>query len=141
MLEELQTWIAGHQALLTYLGFASLAIFLGSLLVIPWLVAQIPADYFSHEHREPARWKTLHPVFRYTILILKNAVGLILLTAGVAMLVLPGQGLLSIFLGLLLMDYPGKFGLERRIISRPKLLQLVNWLRARQHKPPLKITH
>lgn len=140
MLDLLHAWIAEHQTALTYLGFVSLVIFIGSLAVIPWLVAQIPADYFSHERREPTRWKELHPVFRYTILILKNTVGLILLMAGVVMLVLPGQGLLSIFLGLMLMDYPGKFQLERKIISRPKLLQLINWLRAKQHKPPLQIT-
>ena len=35
-----------------------------------------------------------------------------------------GQGLLSIFLGLILMDYPDKFQLERKIVSRAKLLRL-----------------
>jgi len=71
------------------------------------------------------------------ILVLKNLVGLTLLLSGFAMLMLPGQGLLGILLGLILMDYPGKFQLERKIVSRPKLLHFINWLRRKQNKPPL----
>jgi len=137
MLETLSQWIAGHHLLLTTLGFGSLLVFIGSLFFLPWLIARIPADYFCHERREPAPWKQLHPLARFAVLLLKNLVGLALLLAGVAMLLLPGQGWLSIFLGLILMDYPGKFQLERQIVSRPKLLQLINWLRRRQNQPPL----
>ncbi len=140
MLDFLYKLIDEYEMILTFMGVASVLIFIASLVVTPWLVAQIPSDYFSHMRREPPRWKELHPIFRYMILILKNTVGLVLLLAGVMMLVLPGQGLLSIFLGLILMDYPGKFQLERKIISRPKLLRLINWLRAKQQKPPLEIT-
>jgi hypothetical protein len=54
------------------------------------------------------------------------------------MLVLPGQGILTIATGLLLMDYPGKFRLERRIVATPMVLKGLNWLRAKANQPPLK---
>jgi len=137
MFDTLNNWISNHHLLLGLIGFGSLIVFVGSLVFLPWLVAQIPADYFCHNRREPAQWKQLHPLIRYVILVLKNLVGLTLLLSGFAMLMLPGQGLLGILLGLILMDYPGKFQLERKIVSRPKLLRFINWLRRKQNKPPL----
>lgn len=140
MLEALQPWMAQNPQLLTLLGIGSLVMLIASLALLPWLAARIPADYFAHDQREPTRWKRLHPVFRLVVLMLKNAFGLLLLLAGMAMLVLPGQGLLSILLGLMLMDYPGKFQLERWIVSRPGLLRLINWLRRKRHRPPLIVS-
>ena len=137
MLETLSQWIDEYQTLLAGIGFGSLILFIASLFFLPWLVAQIPVDYFAHKRREPPQWKQLHPLFRYGTLVLKNIVGLILLLAGFAMILLPGPGWLSVFLGLILMDYPGKFQLERKIVSRPKLLRFINWLRRKQHRPPL----
>lgn len=137
MFDALYQWIAEHRMLVTGLGFSSLIVFIATLLFLPWLVARIPADYFSHNRREPAQWKQIHPLFRFAILLLKNIAGLALLLAGIAMLLLPGQGWLSILLGLMLMDYPGKFQLERQIVSRPRLLRFINWLRRKQKKPPL----
>lgn len=137
MLDTLSQWITEHHVLLVGIGFSSLIIFIISLIFLPWLVAQIPSNYFTHKRREPSQWKQLHPLFRYMILVLKNIVGLTILLAGFAMIILPGQGWLSIFLGLVLMDYPGKFQLERRIISQPKLFRFLNWLRRKQKQPPL----
>jgi len=137
MIETFYQWILHNEILLTGIGLSSLILSIASLLLLPWLVAQIPYDYFAHEDREPPRWKQFHPVFRAMVLLLKNITGFTLLLAGVAMLVLPGQGLLSILMGLVLMDYPGKFHFERKIVSRPKLLKFINWLRKKQHQPPL----
>ena len=137
MFSILNQWIGENQMLLTGIGISSLLLSIASLILLPWLVAQIPYDYFAHDRREPTKWKELHPLFRFTVLLLKNIVGFTLLLAGVAMLVLPGQGLLSILMGLVLMDYPGKFRFERKIVSRPKLLQFINWLRRKQKQPPL----
>ena len=55
------------------------------------------------------------------------------------MLFIPGQGLLTIAIGLLLMDYPGKFTLERKIASNPKIFNGLNWLRAKVRARPLEI--
>ncbi len=137
MFSVLSQWIDENQMVLTSIGVTSLIISVASLILLPWLVAQIPYDYFAHDRREPHKWKELHPVLRLIILVLKNITGLTLLLAGVAMLLLPGQGLLSILMGLILMDYPGKFQFERKIVSRPKLLRFINWLRRKQKQPPL----
>ena len=139
MFNTLEQWINSNQGLLTAIGVTSLFVSIASLLLLPWLVAQIPHDYFAHDRREPPKWKELHPLFRFAVLLLKNIVGFTLLLAGIAMLILPGQGLLSILMGLVLMDYPGKFQFERKIVSRPKLLQFINWLRRKQKQPPLTL--
>ncbi len=137
MFDALRHWMAENEMLLGFIGVTSVIFFIASLFFLPWLVAQIPSDYFSTKRRKPAQWKQIHPVLRYAVLVLKNLVGVIILLAGIIMLLTPGQGLLSILLGLMLMDYPGKFTLERQIITRLKLLRLINWLRRRQKKPPL----
>jgi hypothetical protein len=61
--------------------------------------------------------------------VLKNALGVVLLLGGIVMLFLPGQGLLTMFLGIVLMDFPGKFRLERYLISRGPVLKSINWIR------------
>ena len=72
-------------------------------------------------------------------LVAKNIAGLIFILAGMAMLVLPGQGLISILLGLSLTNFPGKYRLERFLISRPAILRSVNWIRRKADKDPLII--
>ncbi|MEN8146716.1 MAG: PGPGW domain-containing protein [Campylobacterota bacterium] len=139
MFSILNQWIDQNQMLLTGIGISSLILSVASLILLPWLVAQIPYDYFAHDRREPSKWKELHPIFRFAVLVVKNILGFTLLLAGIAMLLLPGQGLLSILMGLVLMDYPGKFRFERKIVSRPKLLQFINWLRRKQKQPPLTL--
>jgi len=56
-----------------------------------------------------------------------------------AMLVLPGQGLLTMFISLMLLDFPGKRRLEQSIVRRPIILRSINWLRERHHRPPLEL--
>ena len=60
-----------------------------------------------------------------------------LIMGGILMLVLPGQGLLTILVGLMLSDYPGKFKLEKRIIKTNLVLKTINWYRTKSNIPPL----
>lgn len=125
-----------------YLGWLALlsgATFVGSLLVIPWLVIRIPCDYFVLEKRRPGFWAQWHPLLRLVLVTLKNMLGLILIMAGVVMLILPGQGLLTILLGVVLMNFPGKYRLERFLISRPPVLRALNWIRFRAGAPELTL--
>lgn len=46
--------------------------------------------------------------FRSARWLVKNVFGFVLIVAGIVMLVTPGQGLLTIFLGLAIADWPGK---------------------------------
>ncbi len=136
-LSNLFDWLSDHQHVLGLMGVISVIIFIGSILILPWLVSLIPADYFDHESREPSRWVKAHPIIRWSVFFLKNLLGLILLIAGLIMLVIPGQGVLSILIALILLDYPGKYRFERWIISRPSLLHLINRLRVKWGKPAL----
>lgn len=136
-MKALMDLLAEHQYLLWWMGVGSAFVFVISLLSLPWLVAQIPDDYFVPKKRRPTQWKTRQPLIRLIILIGKNCLGYMLLLGGILMLFLPGQGLLTMITGLLLIDYPGKFRLERKIVNTPTVLKSLNWLRAKAHKPPL----
>ena len=136
-MSELFGWISDHQQLLVWAGIVSLIVFILSLLALPWLVAQIPEDYFLPKKRQPTQWKKLHPVIRLLALMGKNLIGYGLIVAGVLMLFLPGQGVLTLVMGLLLVDYPGKFRLERKLVKTPAIFNSLNWLRRKAKKPPL----
>jgi len=112
--------------------------FIGSLLFVPWAVVRIPADYFHYSRRHRVPWANYHPALRLFLLLGKNLLGLMLVLAGVAMLVLPGQGLLTILIGLLFMDFPGKYRCERWLVTRKRVLQAINWLRHKRHQLPLR---
>jgi len=135
MLAGLEGWAEG----LGWLAAVSALTLVGSLVVIPLVAARIPADYFCAHRRGRTLWRRRRPVLRLCVLILKNILGLVLFLAGVLMLFLPGQGLLTIFLGIMLMDFPGKYRLERYIISRGPVLRGINWLRRRSGVPPLEV--
>ncbi|UCD27426.1 MAG: hypothetical protein JSV03_09880 [Planctomycetota bacterium] len=133
-------WIGDHKVLLGWLATLSLVTFIGTLIVIPILVIRIPENYFMERrhHRLPC-WER-HPVLRLAGVILKNAAGWLFIATGIAMLVLPGQGIITIVVGLILSDFPGKFRLERWLASRRLLIRAMNWTRSRAGRPPLQVT-
>ena len=139
IIQTILEWLMAHQYLLGWIGVISFLVFSLSLLSLPWLVAMIPEDYFLSQKRKRAILK--NEVFGtwIVIFILKNSIGLLLVTGGVLMLFLPGQGVLTIIAGLIMTDYPGKFELERRIVSNKKILEKLNWLRNKANQPNLKV--
>ena len=123
---------------LLFLGILSAVFFVGSLIVIPILLVRLPVDYF--DERQPRVWLQGYPsVIRVTTFVLKNLVGAVFVLAGIAMLVLPGQGILTILIGLSIVDFPGKRRLERSLLGRPTVLNAINTIRAKFGKPPLVI--
>ncbi len=109
-----------------------------SILIVGVMIVKIPANYFSSHYQQDflpnSSWVT-----RWGATIAKNLVGAVLVAAGIVMLIGPGQGILTILVGLILMDIPGKRPLEARIIKRPTVLAAVNKLRAKYDKPELVI--
>jgi hypothetical protein len=105
-------------------------------VLLPIVVVRLPADYFVASRRElaaersPAAWLWF---------VLRNLLGIALLGAGIALLFLPGQGVLTMFAGLLLLDVPGKRAVELRIVRRPAILAEINALRAKHGKAPLAV--
>ncbi len=106
---------------------------LASMLAIPWLVVRMPVDYF-HQPSRPVRYRG---PLAWLLWVIRNALALVLLAAGVLMLVLPGQGILTILIALMVSTFPGKYRLERAIMRRPGVLRSVNWIRRRYRRPPL----
>ncbi len=132
-------WIDHHELLVFALSIASVVVFVGSLLLMPALVVRIPADYFANDKRSPSRWTGMNPVARLVLRIGKNMLGYVFILAGVAMLALPGQGVLTIVLGVLLVDGPGKYRFERWLVRRRWVHRPINWLRRRRGCEPLNL--
>jgi len=105
---------------------------------LSWFIAKIPEDYFVAETKKKSAWAHLGSFYKFSILIIKNILGLVLFVGGLMMLLLPGQGLLTILAGLILMDYPKKFQLERKLIAIPSVFSTMNWIRRKSNKRPLR---
>lgn len=116
----------------------SLVALVFSMFALPIVVARLPADYFSQPRR--SRWAENHgsPGARLALGFAKNALGAVLVVLGIMMLVTPGQGLLTLLIGLLLMNFPGKYQLERWLVLRPGVLRALNWIRKRRGCPPFE---
>jgi hypothetical protein len=113
--------------------------FVGTLVALPVVVAQLPADYFRRDHHHTSRHHKQSVALRLLGLLGKNLLGIVLVCTGVAMLVLPGQGMLTILIGLMLINFPGKRALEQRLVRQPPVLQAMNWMRAKAHQPALEL--
>jgi hypothetical protein len=110
---------------------------LSAALVVAALVS-LPATFFLRRpERSPSGGR--HPAIRWTGLVLKNAIGWVLIVIGLIMALpgVPGQGLLTLLIGLTIADFPGKHRLERAILARPGVLGRINAVRARFGRPPL----
>ena len=121
------------------LAWISVSLLIISIAVIPWIVIKIPQNYFHEHYRVRAAKQSNHPIMAQFFTGLKNVIGFLFVVLGVLMLVLPGQGILTILMGLFMMNFPGKYRLERKIVSAPKVLQSLNWIRAKANKPPLML--
>jgi len=137
-INSLILWFSDHPGVLIGLGASSILIFVISILGISWFVAQIPEDYFLSSKRKPSKWQEQKPILRLAVLFGKNIIGVSLIIGGLLMLVLPGQGLLTIVTGLLLINYPGKYKLEQKLVAIPSVFRALNWIRVKANKPPLK---
>ena len=97
---------------------------------------RLPEDYLVNDGQ--AGWLDKQPaVVRWGLRIFKNLLGVVLVILGIVMLVLPGQGILSIVLGLSLVDFPGRHALQCKLIRRPKVIDSINWIRRKFQRPPL----
>ena len=131
-IDQLVKVIEGNSILFMVMTCFSLATFLGSIVAIPWVVCKMPVDYFVQ--------KQLHWV-RLLALILRNCMGFVFVAACILMLVTPGQGMLTILVGLLIMSYPGKTKIERRILTVRGLRRTLNWVRKKQGCSPMIFEH
>ena len=133
-------FIQTHETVLLWMGVSSLITFIATLIVVPLLVVRIPPDYFVLALRQRPILISLHPVMQLALKIGRNMLGFIFIGVGIILLVLPGQGVLTILVGIMLMNFPGKDRLVRWIVSRELVLRSINWIRRRARKPSLSMT-
>jgi len=114
----------------------SVIFLLAVLFVVPLMVISLPVDYFASEKADGLFKKFKYPL-NILILSVKNVAGIILFCIGVILLFIPGQGLLTIFTGLMLMNFPGKRKLLLSIVRRKPVLKTINWIRLKAGKEPI----
>lgn len=136
-METILGWISAvhgfaqkNPTVLWTLGIGSGALVVISLALTPLVVRLLPRDYFLKERQHTHIRQ--HPLAHTC----QQAAGLLLLTLGLLMLVLPGQGLLTILASLFVLDFPGKIALLRSLIKRFHLLPVLNRIRSRHGLPP-----
>lgn len=127
-MDTIESWV-DLPALLWGLGGFSVVAVVGSIVLLPRYLAQFPADFLKAGDRQQhsVAWR-----------VVRNVLGVLLVLLGIAMLLLPGQGLITLLVGVLLVDFPGKQRLVQRILGGPKILKAVNKMREKSGSPPLE---
>jgi hypothetical protein len=105
-----------------------------SLLVLPIILARIPPNHFVKVEPNMQRWS-----LGWFYQICRNLFGGVLLLLGIAMLVLPGQGVLTILVALFFLEFPGKRRVVLWLLRHSRVRNTVNKLRKRQGCEPLQL--
>jgi hypothetical protein len=118
----------------------SVVTFVLSIAATVVVLVKLPDTYFKAEHGREF-WVEHHPALRWGGLVVKNLLGLTLVLFGIVMSLpgVPGQGVLTILMGVMLLDFPGKRRLELKLVRRPKVLRAINGIRRRFDRPPLQL--
>ena len=139
--EKIILWSSINSDLLFLLGSLSIFVLIISVFMMVLIISFLPEDYFKSENRNliSSVQNSRYPLLKLLVLITKNFFGVLLLLSGILMLVLPGQGILTIITGLVFMDYPGKYKFERKLLRQKGVINSINWIRSRLSKPSLKV--
>lgn len=131
-------WLDAHAGWAWALGAtSSVTVFLG-VVAVPMVVARMPADAFmagADAARADPRASGAAPRLRS---FARHLSGALLLVSGVAMLVLPGPGLLTIALSMMLLDVPGKRAVVRRLVQLAPVRMGLAWMRRRAGAEPFR---
>jgi hypothetical protein len=114
--------------------------FFANLGIVSLILVKIPADHFS-KSRKTKFWAGPRPWLHAAKVVGKNIGGILLVALGVVLSLpgVPGQGLLTVLLGIMLLDFPGRHRLEQKLLSKPSILNSINKLRDRFGKKPLEL--
>ncbi len=119
-------------------GLLFLVTFTITLAVVSFILVKLPSTYFQKDHPREF-WSDRHSGIRFLGVFAKNVLGVLLVALGIVMSIpgVPGQGILTILLGIMLLDFPGKRSFENKLVSRPQVFKTINKLRHRFGKPGL----
>lgn len=123
-------WTVG----LTVVGVAA------SVAISVFVLVRLPPDFFQRPANERF-FRNMRPPWRQLALVGKNLLGVAIVVVGVALSVpgVPGQGVLTILLGLMLLDFPGRARLELAILHLPAVRKGVDRVRIRFGKARLDL--
>ncbi len=122
LLEQLN----GQEALISAIIVLSVILLLATLFATPWLLARLPADYFSREQPLKYAERSVRSAF---VFVLRNVAGVLIFLFGVLLIVTPGPGLVFMVIGLIICDFPKKHRLMQAFVSKPSVLSALNWAR------------
>lgn len=117
----------------------ALAMFLISTAVALGLLLRIPEDYFVDVDKPPhSDSSTGH---HWLIVVARNALAIPVIIVGIILSLpgVPGPGVVTILLGIMLLVFPGKRRLEKRLVRIQSVRNTVNRIRLRFGKPPLRM--
>ena len=131
-----QLWDYCTQPLvLTTLTGVSFGIFVIGFLLVPRLAVRLPVDHFVR----PEDNRGLRTLGDWAWHLCRNLSAVVLLIAGIAMIVLPGPGIISIIVAIALADFPGKRRVERTFIRAWIVRTPLNSMRNKYGAPPIII--
>ncbi|MDH4409853.1 MAG: PGPGW domain-containing protein [Verrucomicrobiales bacterium] len=136
-LNELWTRLREHEDWLAWIGFASLATVIISAFAVPILIRSMPADYFLEDSAGSEWMRRRHPALRLVLVLFKNLFGAVLVVGGLIMFITPGQGILTLVAGILLLNFPGKRRFEVWLVGRKPVYRAIDWIRRRAGRPPI----
>lgn len=136
----LPDWLArlATPTVVTALFVFSMITLVATVLGVPWFFCRIAPDHFLDDDRRSIFSAPHDSKWRPALIVLKNVIGAALVLLGLLLLVLPGQGLLTLIVGLLLVSFPGKRRFERWLVSREPVFRGINAMRRRAHREPLE---
>jgi len=138
-ISQFASLVSENSTLFAATGIVTAAVFIGTALLVPFLIILLPTDYFLKKKMRKSFDSIASCFLFYLVFILKNTAGIILFFCGFILLFMPGQGLLTILLSLVLLDFPGKWKLQKKFIRRKKVSAAVNWIRRRGGRPEFSI--
>ena len=114
--------------------------FVVNLAIVTFILVRLPTDYFK-KNRKTKFWAGPRPAVHAAKVIGKNLLGVLLVALGIVLSLpgVPGQGLLTVLLGVMLVDFPGKRSVEQKLLKRPAITNAITRLRERFGKPPLEL--
>lgn len=143
LLGAVWAWSEAHRWVVWAVAAGSLGSLVLSGVLVSLVLLALPADHYSKGRIAPivpANGGIVSLFASGLLAVVRNVLGWMFVLAGIAMLVLPGQGLLSIIAGLVLIDFPGKRRFEHRLLASHVVRDAMNWLRRRAGKPPFDFT-
>ena len=120
----IQMLILNYQGILIYVSLLSIFLFIISIIVTPIIICKIPHNYFIKEKKRISIFKK----------IIKNIFGIFFLIIGFVFLFTPGQGILTILIGIIFLDFPNKKNLQMKFIKKYKIIKPLNYIRRKFNK-------